>query len=168
MGDSESASTKLSGALFNLLLPDFSHRLEAWAACMTAANLLPKTPTGAHMFLPHAEGLPDELRIVAIAYCIVLLESWGRQLTPGFYDWVSFALVSADFDVLPPELVGKIEPVYARAYAPGNTTHEEPFKRYRRLKGIGHSGGRGASADQFRNKFMSIMPKCFSSPYRTC
>ena len=168
LAEAESATTSLAGALTNLFLPDPPDRFEAWAACITAANLLPRTKLGTHMFLPRVEGIPEDLRVAAIAYAMDMLESWNRTLTPGFFDWVAFALVSADLDSLPSEIVAKTQPIFQRAYGLGITTQEDPFARHRRLKQAGHSVEKSASAVQIRNSLIGMMPKRFFTPYRTC
>jgi hypothetical protein len=166
MASAANVMTQLNGALFNLRLPDPGHALHTWAACCATANLLPKQAGGMpHLFLPHANGVPEELRVVAVVYAISLLEEWGRPLTPGFYDWVSFALQSFDLSVIPESARPAVEAVFAKAYTSGKTTYENPIARRRRLQALGY-GHAGTSAREIGAGLEAMMPKRFLAPYR--
>lgn len=163
-------ASKVAGALHNLRVPDAGHMFDCWASAMAVANVLPRSRGTFHTFLPHVEGIPDELRLIGVALAIMTIEDeWGRELTQGFYDWVPFATVQCNLDAIPPEALKAVAPVFARAYQRGRTTYENPISYHRRASGRGGAALLGPlpTAGTLRDGMLNMLPKRLFTPYRT-
>ncbi|KPV44079.1 SIR2 family NAD-dependent protein deacylase [Alicyclobacillus ferrooxydans] len=159
----EEESDEFRPATIHLYLNDPQSRLTAQSCVMAVANVR-QPRKGLHLdsFLPQTRDFPRELNIIAGAYAVELLLSWGRTITDVFRGELSHWVdCSENIDSLPAEIQPWITERINQAWNAA-TTYENPIHRQRRLAQLGFSTHRNSvTIDIFET-----IPKTFFKPYQ--
>ncbi|SHK59416.1 SIR2 family NAD-dependent protein deacylase [Alicyclobacillus tolerans] len=160
---SDEESDQFIPVTLHLYLNEPQNRLIAQASVMAVANVR-QARKGLHLdtFLPQTRDFPREANIIAGAYAIELLQSWGRTITDVFRSHLTHWIdSSASIDSLPPSLQSWItERIDAAWNVP--TTYENPIQRQRKLAQMGLQFVKNS----VRRDIFESIPKTFFKPYQ--
>lgn len=158
---------ELGCAFNNLRLEDGEFAFRAWVAALAVHNVLEEDQAELQVLgPPHLDGLPPYAFTVALALAIDLVREWGSPLSDGMYSSISMwdgEIVSRQ--EIPEDILGHVEAVFARVYARGKTTRENPLDRAALLQDHG-PGLRIPTRDQIFQSLVSFNPKKLWRPYR--